>query len=150
MRGAFGPLPETLRLAGDEARRTVRVRVAGDRTNDALIELERRQLAADVRLTPVTARWPKDPVQVHVRLEDPSGRVPLDKVQPRIGASLSGNPIELNLTHSADGWHGEVAPRPGAGPWILRVEVVDEAGHALGRNFLEIVGPQDEDEDRLW
>jgi hypothetical protein len=149
-RGVFGALPQTLRLAGDEPRRMVRVRVAGDRTDDAVIDLERRQLAAEVHLTPVSARWPKDPVDVHVRLHDPSGRVPLDKVQPQIAATLNGSPIELSLTRSDEGWRGAVSPRPGAGPWILRVEVADEAGHSLGRNFLEIVGLQDAPKDRLW
>ena len=71
-------------------------------------------------------------------------------IQPRFSATLNGEPIELSLQRSADGWQGDLAPRPGAGPWILRVEVADEAGHSLGRNFLEIVGPQDEAKERLW
>jgi hypothetical protein len=32
----------------------------------------------------------------------------------------------------------EVPPQGGEGPWIVRVEVEDQYGHLLGRDFVEI------------
>ena len=50
-------------------------------------------------------------------------------------AAREGRPLHYGFSAS---WGGSVPPTPGAGPWVLRVEVKDQFGALLGRNFLEI------------
>jgi hypothetical protein len=36
-------------------------------------------------------------------------------------------------------FYGRVPPQPGPGPWVVRVDVSDQFGLALGRDFVEVI-----------
>ncbi|HEY3235691.1 MAG TPA: hypothetical protein VGJ84_13320 [Polyangiaceae bacterium] len=92
---------------------------------------------AEVALTPHLATWPRDPVEIEITLRAP-GRASLSEVHPVTHVSLGGQPLTLNWQKLGNRLRAVVRPRHGGGPWVLRVEVTDQRGGLLGRNFLEI------------
>ena len=51
---------------------------------------------------------------------------------------LGIEPIEVAFTRDGNRLIGTVPPADKPGPWVLRVEVKDQYGSLLGRDFLEI------------
>ena len=51
---------------------------------------------------------------------------------------LGIEPIEVSFTRDGNRLVGTVPPTAVPGPWVLRVEVKDQFGALLGRDFLEI------------
>ena len=119
-------------------RTVVRFREAGGR-DAATLRLEPRAIEAEVNLGPSSARWPKDDVEVSIRLHATSQETPRDLVELRPKVTVGIDPVQV-------AWHWEgshlrgTVPRPsnGAGPWVIRVEVEDQFGLPLGRNVLEV------------
>ncbi|MBI5535183.1 MAG: hypothetical protein HY898_20820 [Deltaproteobacteria bacterium] len=135
----FVAVPPTLEHDG-EANRQVRWRVEGDSMDDTVITLEKSALRADVELTPKTARWPKDPIQIMVKVTDPKRRVDPRTIHPRLSVKVNDTPFQLGLTRAGDSWRGEIPPRNGSGPWVIRVEALDADDNVLGRGLLNVVG----------
>lgn len=140
--GTLG-VPSVLSLSKSQKARTVRVRVAGWPADTAALTLEPRQIRADVRLGPMTAVWPRDPVSVEVRVHDPSQRFSTSDVEVNIEVTVNQESLDVPFRKSGDTWRGTLEPRPGKGPWVVRVHVVDAEGRTLGRNFLEVIGQAD-------
>jgi hypothetical protein len=140
--GAIG-VPSVLSLSRNQKSRTVKVRVAGNATDTATLTLEPREVRADVRLGPMTAVWPRDPISLTVRVHDPSRRFSASDVEVNIEVTVNQESLDLSFSKSGDTWRGTLAPRPGKGPWVVRVHVMDGEGRTLGRNFLEVVGQPD-------
>jgi len=104
------------------------------------LRLSPRTLRADVAIGPRTARWPQDPLEISVKLFDHQGRPMTDalKSKPRVFVNIE--PVDCSWTHSANTWTAKVAPSPGSGPWVVRVEVNDDFGEQVGRDFIELGG----------
>jgi hypothetical protein len=135
--GAFGPAPPELDV-GPQGARLVRLRQAGDESSVELL-LIRRTLRALVEVGPATAHWPSTPVQIAVRLVDELGRPfdPPPPVRPQI--RLGVEPIEASWRQEGAVLTATVEPHALPGPAVLRVEVADDRGVVVGRNFLELV-----------
>lgn len=92
-----------------------------------------------VSVGPKFARWPGDSVRVEVRIERQlAGSLP-SATAPRMRVLLGIDEFPVTWTERGDTFSAEVPPQSGAGPWIVRVEVEDQYGHLLGRDFVEIV-----------
>jgi len=137
------PVPSSVRLFRGQNSRSLKLFVENYPTDTASVALERRQLRADVSLTPINAKWPKDSVNLRVRLHDPSKRLSASDVYPRIQARLNQTRLTLPLRRNGDTWSAQIPARSGKGPWVLRVEVTDLDGRPLGHGFLEISGTAD-------
>jgi hypothetical protein len=97
-----------------------------------------RTARARVEITPRRASWPKDEIDIRIALEDASGAVPSKlRMKPRVLLGLQ--PIGVKFVGDGARLHARVRPRSGSGPWVLRVEVEDQFGVSLGRDFVEIV-----------
>ncbi len=59
-------------------------------------------------------------------------------VQLKPTVTLGIEPIEVAFTRDGNRLTGTVPPNAAPGPWVLRVEVQDQFGALLGRDFLEI------------
>ncbi len=133
----FGPAPAQVGV-GSQGARLVRLRQEGDESSVELL-LVRRPLRALVELGPATAHWPATPVRVSVRLVDELGQPfnPPPPVQPQVRLGLE----LLEVAWQADGatLTATIEPQPLAGPSVLRVEIEDDRGQIVGRNFLELV-----------
>ena len=141
--GHSAPVPPVLALTGTRPSRIVFLRVDGITTDEVPIVVERRALAANVDFTPYNARWPKDTVQVTVRLEDPNHRLRSDYVRPTLRLRVNNTAAMVPLAKSGVAWTAAIPSRTGAGPWILRAEALDDDGLVLGRGMLEVVGNDD-------
>jgi hypothetical protein len=150
----FGPVPGGFELTERDRSRTLRIKMEGDATDDAVVTLERRTLQADVDMSPKTARWPQDPVTVTLRLVDPRKRESPASVKPWLRVRVNTQPVQSHLAQVApDTWRTVISPRNGNGPWVIRVEALDEEGNVLGRGALEVVGKGDRpggDKPPLW
>lgn len=133
-------VPSSVRLFRGQNSRSLKLFVENFPTDTASIAVERRQLRAEVSLTPINARWPKDTVRLRVRLHDPSKRLSATDVYPRIQARLNQTRLTLAIRHSGDTWTAQIPSRNGKGPWVLRVDVTDLDGRPLGHGFVEITG----------
>jgi hypothetical protein len=102
--------------------------------------LARRQLRADVDLGPAHARWPADPVNAHVEVRDPSGRIDVAREPVTVEAMLNLTPLPVSWTHDGASWRGHIAPRLIGDSSVVRVVVKDAQGAEIGRGFLELAG----------
>ncbi len=110
------------------------------------VGLEPRTLHADVSITPKSAHWPQDKIEVSVRLFDARGRAVPENVKVNAKVLVDVEPVAVNWTRSGNLLSAQVPAAAGRGPWVVRVEVSDEFGEPAGRDFLEIAGP---DTDRV-
>jgi hypothetical protein len=132
----FAPAPPD--IAVDSRPRVIRLRQKGDFGHETRFLIEPRGLRADIRLTPVFARWPGDPIEVSVTLRDPTGRVDPSTVVPELEVLLGVEPIALEWQRDGNQLHARIDPRTSTGPAVVRVIAKDHDGALLGRNFLEI------------
>lgn len=135
----FVPAPKDVGLARGEST-LLRLRVPGTK-EELAIQLEPRSVRADVEIGPKTARWPGDALQVQVKLFDHRGRPVTDplKTKPRVFVNVEQ--VEPTWTHSGNTYTAKVPPATkGTGPWVVRVEVSDDFGDQVGRDFIELGG----------
>lgn len=100
--------------------------------------LRPRGLYAHVALGPSRAVWPNDPVQIAVELRSKDGEGVPAWIELKTEVKLGIEPIEVAFTRDGNRLIGTVPPTEHPGPWVLRVEVKDQFGAVLGRDFLEI------------
>ena len=100
--------------------------------------LRPRGLYAHVALGPRRAVWPTDSVQIAVELRSKDGEPVPQWVELKTDVKLGIEPIEVAFTRDGNRLVGTVPAPDRAGPWVLRVEVKDQFGALLGRDFLEI------------
>ncbi|MCC6901880.1 MAG: hypothetical protein IT377_23115 [Polyangiaceae bacterium] len=135
-KGGWINASKSLGMSRDELR-TVLLRLPGA-PDHVTLKMAPRSVRSVIEISPRNAVWPKDPIEIRVRLEDPSGRpVPaFVKASPRVRL----NTQQLNVPFSRDGkWlRAVIAPKRGGGPWVLRVDVEDGARQSLGYDFVEI------------
>jgi len=120
--------------------RLLRFRTPGSTLDEAL-RVEPRSLAATVEIGPKNARWPRDTLTITVRLVNRTGGAtpPNIKMEPLV--TLGVTPVQATFQDDgAGGLKATIAPQPGKLPNVIRVEVKDQYGIFLGRNFLEVSG----------
>ena len=104
----------------------------------AVARLEPRGLYADVHIGPQRALWPRDPISIDIQLKSKTGVEVPSFLQAVPTVTLGTDPVDVNFTQEGNTLHAVVPPSATPGPWILRVDVADQYGVALGHDFLEI------------
>lgn len=104
----------------------------------AIARLEPRGLYADVHIGPQRALWPRDPISIDIQLKSKTGGEIPSFVQAVPTVTLGTEPVDVSFTQNGNTLHAVVPPSAAPGPWILRVDVADQYGVALGHDFLEI------------
>lgn len=132
----FSPAGQSVGLLRDEPT-VVRLRIPGT-SEVAKLELVPKTVRARIEITPRNAVWPRDPVEIRVRLEDPSGEpVPSSIVAtPRVRVNVED--VSLPFARRGSWLQGTLRPRSGSGPWVIRVSVEDEGTQQLGYEFAEV------------
>lgn len=120
-----------------EQRTLVSFREPGSLEN-AIAWLEPRAISADVEIGPAAARWPKDNIEVSIRLQSTSQDAPLRIVEPRPKVMVGIDPVQVEWRWEGSALKGTIPARNDDGPWVIRVEVDDQYGIPLGRNVLEV------------
>jgi hypothetical protein len=137
----FGPAPASVGLEDDEEAKVVYFREPAS-GSEATMRLARSELRAEVEMLPKRARWPEDPVQIIVRVTDPSGRADVSSVSLALKTQVNLDEEPVTWSHKGDAWATVVKPRVPPGPWVVRVQAFDEAtGVQLGAGVLEVDGP---------
>ncbi len=134
--GRYIPASEAVTLYRGETT-VVSFRVPGS-VYPTTARLRPRSLYAQVTIGPSRAVWPKDPVQIVVELKNKGDESVPDWVELKPDVRLGIEPVDVSFTRDGNRLVGNVPPPVGAGPWVLRVEVKDQFGAMLGRDFLEI------------
>jgi hypothetical protein len=101
--------------------------------------LRPRGVYAHVVLGPRRAVWPKDSVQIAIELRTKDGEAVPQWLELKADVKLGIEPLDVSFTRDGNRLVAAVPPQPEkTGPWVLRVEVKDQFGSLLGRDFLEI------------
>jgi len=132
----FIPVPKDVGLARGEST-LLRLREPGSK-HELGIKLEPRTLKADIEIGPKSARWPSDPLQVTVKLFDHRGRPIVEELKTKPQVFVNVGQVAPTWTHHGNSYTATVAPSPGSGPWVVRVEVTDDFGDSAGRDFIEL------------
>jgi hypothetical protein len=138
--GRYRPASEAISLYRGEIT-TVDFRVPGS-VYPTTARLRPRALYAHVVFGPRRAVWPTDPVQIAVELRSKDGKAIPRWLELKPEVTLGIKPIAVTFTRDGNRLIGTVPPTSEAGPWVLRVEVKDQFGELLGRDFLEIAKAQ--------
>ena len=104
----------------------------------ATVRLEPRDIYADVQLSPKRAAWPRDPVSIDIQLKSKAGREIPTFIQVVPQVTLGLEPLEVTFERTGNVLHAVIPPSEKPGPWVLRVDVADQFGTHLGRDFLEV------------
>jgi hypothetical protein len=104
----------------------------------AIARLEPRGIYADVRIGPQRAIWPRDPISIDVQLKSQYGGDVPAFVQAIPTVTIGVERVDVKFEQDGNTLHALVPPSTKPGPWILRVDVSDQFGGALGHDFLEI------------
>jgi len=134
----FIPVPKDVGLARGEST-LLRLREPGAK-EELGIKFEPRTLKADVKIGPKSARWPGEPLQVTVKLFDHRGRPLNDALKTKPQVFVNVKQVEPTWTHSGNTYSAKISPAAGTGPWVVRVEVSDDFGDQVGRDFIELGG----------
>ncbi len=132
----FIPVPKDVGLARGGST-LLRLREPGKK-HELTVQLEPRTLKAEVEIGPKSARWPSDALQVTVKLFDHRGRPITEALKSKPQVFVNVGQVEPSWTHSGNTYSAKVAPAAGVGPWVVRVEVMDDFGDTAGRDFMEL------------
>ncbi len=133
----WSALGTSVRLSDSAPMRVVHLRDPVSHAEARLV-MVRRQLRADVELSPVGARWPRDRIDVRVRVSDPSGRIDASTEPVFVEATLGLDPLAVSWAHQGAVWTGHILPRVIATPSVVRVVVKDSRSEEIGRAFVEL------------
>ena len=101
-----------------------------------------RDIEASVEIGPKNVRWPNQNVDMVVRVHRKGGESAPEWVQPEVKVMLGTRPMDVLWTKQGEELRATIPSQSGKGPCVVRVEVVDQYGVVLGRNFLEVArGP---------
>jgi hypothetical protein len=132
--GPFGPAPPSLGLFRSQPS-LVRFRAAGtDAVRD--LWLAPREAKAKVEFGSRAPSWPGDSLEIEVRVEGAGESI--EWLEPKTRVTVGVEPVEVAFRRDGPSWRGVLPPRTGQGPWVVRVEVEDQHGIALGRDFIEV------------
>jgi len=130
------PVPEEIVLPSGEPM-NLHMRQVGD-TRLVSTRLLAQEVKTSVSVGPKFVRWPGDSVRVEVKIEGPQGMSAPAWIAPRFRVLLGIDELSVSWRQQGTSFITEVPPQGGDGPWIVRVEVEDQYGHLLGRDFVEI------------
>jgi len=128
--------PAELELLRAEPR-LVRLR-AGSHGDDATLLLLPRSTRAEVEFGARTPRWPGESLPIRIRLQAAGGAEVPASIEARPRVTVGVEPVEVTFTREGGWLTGALPPQPGPGPWVVRVEVADQHGFELGRDFIEV------------
>jgi hypothetical protein len=135
-KGPFQAMPSFIRA--EKASMAFRVRWGGDATSETPFFVDDRAIRADIQLTPKTATWPLDPIDIVMQIRDPSGRVDPATIEPHTQVLIDREEIPVTWSHEGALWRARLLPRAVTGPTVVRVIAADQTGASLGRGFVEV------------
>jgi hypothetical protein len=97
-----------------------------------------QQVKTSMVIGPKSLRWPGENAQIEVSFAGAGGAPPPAWIEPRFRVLLGIDELAVTWRREAGKFVTEVPSQTGKGPWIVRLEVEDQYGNSLGRDFVEI------------
>jgi hypothetical protein len=132
----FLPVPETLGLV---ARRPIALTLRHPSSGETLgLHLEPMLVKAQIRFARQPHGWPREGLAVTVKLVDDKGHPVPDNfaVSCRVTVNTAATPTTWQRDRST--LRTSIDRPEGAGPWMVRVDVLDESGASIGKDFSEV------------
>jgi len=82
--------------------------------------------------------WPQQSVTLQVQWVDALGNRLAPEIEPVVSVFVGIEPIDVVWEKHPDYWQATLSPQPGNGPWVVRLEVRDQQGGLLARDFVEV------------
>lgn len=105
----------------------------------SVVRMAPRDLQARIEIGPSRATWPKDPVRIRIRAESTRGEAVPEWLELAPKVLVGIEPVDVSFTRNGPWLEATLPPRQGGGPWVVRVEVTDQFGYPLGRDFIEVI-----------
>ncbi|MBX3130522.1 MAG: hypothetical protein KF718_27640 [Polyangiaceae bacterium] len=102
------------------------------------VQLAPRDLAAKVEIGPSAAVWPRDKLSIRIRAVSTAGEQVPAWLELAPTVLLGIDELDVKFTRNGPWLEASLPPQSGPGPWVVRVEVTDQFGNYLGRDFLEV------------
>jgi hypothetical protein len=102
------------------------------------LTLVRREPLVSTWVGPKLATWPDDSVLLQVNFVDQHGRPTPPNIEPAVHVLVGVDPVDVEWDKQGNLWQARLPPTKGTGPWVVRLEVVDQYGVVIGRDFAEI------------
>jgi hypothetical protein len=134
------PVTPAARAYGLNGYRARVVRLHDPSGAEARLVIVLRELRAQVEMTPTKARWPDDPIDVSVVLEDASKRVDVGAEPITLEVAIDGKLVPVTWARTGGAFRGRIAPIDGPGPFLVRVSVRDRTGAEIGAHIVDIDG----------
>lgn len=109
-----------------------------DAASPCLMWLLPSQTPVSATVGPKWVIWPQQSVDLEVRWTDALGQRLAPDVEPTVSVFVGIEPVDVVWDKEPDVWRARLAPQPGRGPWVVRLEVHDQAGGLLARDFVEV------------
>jgi hypothetical protein len=117
---------------------TVEFRNPKETDQRVVLTLAPKFLRKEIELGPPGAHWPGSPVKMRIGMWDGAGNLLRPGDDVKVQVTVNAKDIPMSWTTTSEGYVGQVSKQAGVGPWVVRVSVLDERGHTLARDFLEI------------
>jgi hypothetical protein len=82
--------------------------------------------------------WPQQSVTLEVLWSDALGNRLAPEVEPVVNVFVGIEPVDVVWEKHSEYWRAALGPQPGNGPWVVRLEVRDQKGGLLARDFVEV------------
>ncbi len=82
--------------------------------------------------------WPQQSVTLEVHWSDALGNRLGPEIEPVVSVFVGIEPVDVVWEKHAEYWRANLGPQPGNGPWVVRIEVRDQKGGLLARDFVEV------------
>ncbi len=77
-------------------------------------------------------------MDLEVSWTDALGHQLAPDVEPVVSVLVGIEPVDVVWEKQPAAWHAKLGPQPGRGPWVVRLEVHDQKGGLLARDFVEV------------
>lgn len=132
----FLPAPKSVGLV---ARRPISLVLRHPNSGETLrIDLEPLEVHAQISFARSPRDWPNEGLELAVKLVDDKGGAIPENFAVTCKVTINIEPTEPHWERTGSVLRARL-PRPtGPGPWMVRVDVVDENGASLGMDFTEV------------
>ena len=109
-----------------------------DGGSPTMLSLARRENLVTAWVGPKYATWPMDPVDLRIDLKDDHGNPLNPSIKPTMHVSIGIEPMPVDWVNEGTSFRAQIPAQTGRGPWVVRLEVLDQHGVIIGRDFVEV------------
>ena len=132
----FLPAPKSVGLV---ARRPISLVLRHPESGETVrLDLEPLTVRAQVQFARHPQSWPNDGLEIAIKLTDEHGDTVPENFAVSCKVTVNIQPVEPTWERMGSVLRTRLDRPPGAGPWMVRVDVLDENGASLGMDFSEV------------